>query len=95
MLVRGTRSPSRSVPMGHPLQHETQALRAWLHQPDRLRTEISYAGRCRIANGVYASGGAPESLVRSWRTPTGEYGAEWDQAREVRAAIEVFRQPAC
>ncbi|MEU9784719.1 hypothetical protein AB0H92_27780 [Streptomyces phaeochromogenes] len=33
-----------------------------------------------------------ESLVRSWRTPTGEYGAEWDQAREVRTAIEVFRQ---
>ena len=27
-----------------------------------------------------------ESLVRSWRTPTGGYGAEWDQAREVRAA---------
>jgi len=34
-----------------------------------------------------------ESLVRSWRTPTGEYGTEWDQAHEVRAAIEVFRQP--
>ncbi|WP_406486153.1 hypothetical protein [Streptomyces phaeochromogenes] len=33
-----------------------------------------------------------ESLVRSWRTPTGECGAEWDQAREVRTAIEVFRQ---
>nr|WP_306944305.1 DUF6292 family protein [Streptomyces phaeochromogenes] len=33
-----------------------------------------------------------ESLVRSWRTPAGEYGAEWDQAREVRTAIEVFRQ---
>ncbi|MGX1916255.1 hypothetical protein ACWIID_46945 [Streptomyces phaeochromogenes] len=33
-----------------------------------------------------------ESLVRSWRTPAGEYGAEWGQAREVRTAIEVFRQ---
>ncbi|WP_307530502.1 hypothetical protein [Streptomyces umbrinus] len=33
-----------------------------------------------------------ESLVRSWRTPAGEYGAEWDQAREVRTAIEAFRQ---
>ncbi|MCR3732341.1 hypothetical protein FHS35_009259 [Streptomyces umbrinus] len=30
--------------------------------------------------------------MRPWRTPTGEYGAEWDQAREVRTAIEVFRQ---
>jgi hypothetical protein len=30
--------------------------------------------------------------VRAWRTPTDEYGAEWDQAREVRTAIEVFRQ---
>ena len=28
----------------------------------------------------------------TWRTPTGEYGAEWDQAHEVRTAIEVFRQ---
>ncbi|MCR3731870.1 hypothetical protein FHS35_008787 [Streptomyces umbrinus] len=26
------------------------------------------------------------------RTPTGERGVEWDQAREVRTAIEVFRQ---
>ncbi|MGX1916027.1 hypothetical protein ACWIID_45700 [Streptomyces phaeochromogenes] len=33
-----------------------------------------------------------ESLVRSWRTPTGEYGAEWDQAHEVRTAINAFRQ---
>jgi hypothetical protein len=33
-----------------------------------------------------------ESLVRSWCTPAGEYGAEWDQAREVRTAIEVFWQ---
>ncbi|MFD9196304.1 hypothetical protein ACFWCA_49960 [Streptomyces phaeochromogenes] len=33
-----------------------------------------------------------EGLVRSWRTPTGEYGAEWDQAREVRTAINAFRQ---
>ena len=35
-----------------------------------------------------------ESLVRSWRTPAGEYGAEWDQAQEVHTAIEVFRQSA-
>ncbi|MCR3732330.1 hypothetical protein FHS35_009248 [Streptomyces umbrinus] len=28
----------------------------------------------------------------AWRTPTGEYGAEWDQAREVRIAIDAFRQ---
>ncbi|MEV4033743.1 hypothetical protein [Streptomyces umbrinus] len=35
---------------------------------------------------------AAESLVRSWRTPTGEHGAEWDQAHEVRAVISMFRQ---
>ncbi|MFD0008247.1 hypothetical protein ACFVJ4_38495 [Streptomyces sp. NPDC127178] len=32
-----------------------------------------------------------EHLVRNWRTPTGEYGAEWDQAPRVRATIERFR----
>ncbi|WP_406410257.1 hypothetical protein [Streptomyces sp. NBC_01614] len=32
-----------------------------------------------------------EHLVRNWRTPTGEYGAEWDQATHVRATIERFR----
>ncbi|MDQ1033230.1 hypothetical protein QF035_010812 [Streptomyces umbrinus] len=26
------------------------------------------------------------------RTPTGEHGAEWDQAHEVRTAINAFRQ---
>ncbi|MFF0509104.1 pPIWI_RE module domain-containing protein [Streptomyces fimicarius] len=45
--------------MGHPLQHRTQALGARLHQPDRYRTAISYADRCRIANGVHASGEGP------------------------------------
>ncbi|WP_326757414.1 hypothetical protein OHB35_00570 [Streptomyces phaeochromogenes] len=30
--------------------------------------------------------------MRAWRTPTGEYGAAWDQAHEVRTAIEEFRQ---
>ncbi|WP_369275798.1 hypothetical protein AB5J55_42875 [Streptomyces sp. R11] len=32
-----------------------------------------------------------EHLVRNWRTPAGEYGAEWDQAPHVRATIERFR----
>ncbi|MEU8852763.1 hypothetical protein AB0C70_42615 [Streptomyces sp. NPDC048564] len=32
-----------------------------------------------------------EHLVCNWRTPTGEYGAEWDQATHVRATIERFR----
>ncbi|MFC8667484.1 hypothetical protein [Streptomyces sp. NPDC057199] len=35
-----------------------------------------------------------ESLVRSWCTPTGEYGAEWAHALEVRTAISAFRQSA-
>lgn len=51
---------------GSPLQHATQTLGARLHQPDRLRTAISYAGRRRIANGVHASG---ESPVESMLTP--------------------------
>ena len=33
-----------------------------------------------------------ESLVRSWRTPTGEYGTEWGQAHQVRTTIDAFRQ---
>ncbi|MGP4052964.1 DUF6292 family protein [Streptomyces sp. 2A115] len=32
-----------------------------------------------------------ERLVRNWRTPTGEYGAEWERAPHVRATIELFR----
>ncbi|WP_328884753.1 DUF6292 family protein [Streptomyces sp. NBC_00299] len=32
-----------------------------------------------------------EHLVRNWRTPTGKYGAEWDQAAQMRATIERFR----
>jgi hypothetical protein len=33
-----------------------------------------------------------EGLVRHRRTPGGEYGAEWDGAAEVRAAIEKFHR---
>ncbi|WP_331752392.1 DUF6292 family protein [Streptomyces chartreusis] len=32
-----------------------------------------------------------EHLVRKGRMPTGEYGAEWDQAAHVRATIDRFR----
>lgn len=32
-----------------------------------------------------------EGLVRHWRTPDGEYGAEWDRALEIRTACEAFR----
>ncbi|MFJ9714252.1 hypothetical protein [Streptomyces sp. NPDC101234] len=32
-----------------------------------------------------------EHLVHNRRTPTGEYGLEWDQAAHVRATIERFR----
>ncbi|RSN90110.1 hypothetical protein DMH26_28550 [Streptomyces sp. WAC 05379] len=32
-----------------------------------------------------------EHLVRNGRTPTGEYGAEWDRAAHVRATIDRFR----
>ncbi|MFI6976927.1 hypothetical protein ACIBMX_49525 [Streptomyces phaeochromogenes] len=33
-----------------------------------------------------------ESMVRSWRTPTGECDAEWDHAQAVRTAIDAFGQ---
>ncbi|MGK5693283.1 hypothetical protein ACSNOJ_10330 [Streptomyces sp. URMC 128] len=33
-----------------------------------------------------------EGLVHHWRTPGGEYGAEWNRAPERRTAIEGFRQ---
>jgi hypothetical protein len=33
-----------------------------------------------------------EQLVHHWRTPDGEYGAEWDRAREVRTALSEFRR---
>jgi hypothetical protein len=33
-----------------------------------------------------------DGLVRRWRTPEGEYAAEWGRAPEVRAAIEAFHQ---
>ncbi|WP_369220591.1 DUF6292 family protein [Streptomyces sp. R39] len=32
-----------------------------------------------------------EQYVRTWRTPTSEYGAEWDGAPHVRDTIERFR----
>ncbi|MCX5060206.1 hypothetical protein OG895_44025 [Streptomyces sp. NBC_00201] len=32
-----------------------------------------------------------EDYVCTWRTPTGEYGAEWDGAPHVRDTIERFR----
>jgi hypothetical protein len=35
---------------------------------------------------------AADGLVRRWRTPIGEYDAEWDQASRTRIAIEEFRQ---
>ncbi|MGI3226775.1 hypothetical protein ACRJ4B_26045 [Streptomyces sp. GTA36] len=31
-----------------------------------------------------------ESMVRSWRTPTGECDAEWDHAQAVCTAIDAF-----
>ncbi|MEU5396072.1 hypothetical protein [Streptomyces tibetensis] len=36
--------------------------------------------------------GIAEGLVRNWRTPEGEYGAEWERASEVRKSIEAFHQ---
>jgi hypothetical protein len=35
---------------------------------------------------------SPKGLVHHWRTPDGEYGAEWHRAPETRTAIEEFRQ---
>ncbi|MGW7385473.1 hypothetical protein [Streptomyces sp. NPDC054794] len=32
-----------------------------------------------------------ERLVRDWRTPTGDYHAEWDAADKTRTAIADFR----
>jgi hypothetical protein len=31
-------------------------------------------------------------LVGSWRTPQGEYGAEWERASQARTAIENLRR---
>ncbi|MFG2811515.1 hypothetical protein [Streptomyces massasporeus] len=36
--------------------------------------------------------GIAEGLVRHWRTPEGEYGAEWERASEVRKSIEALHQ---
>jgi hypothetical protein len=36
--------------------------------------------------------GVAEGLVRHWRTPEGEYGAEWERASEVRKSIDAFHQ---
>ncbi|MFC8667480.1 hypothetical protein [Streptomyces sp. NPDC057199] len=44
---------------------------------------------CRVFAVPEAVAEMAESLVRSWHTPIGEDGAEWEQAHEARTAIDA------
>ncbi|MGW2826409.1 hypothetical protein ACWC24_36310 [Streptomyces sp. NPDC001443] len=64
-----------------------------------LRAGAQAAGPSRQVGALSRVFAAPEDiaeaadrLVRAWRRPHGEYGAEWDRAAKARAAITAFRR---
>jgi hypothetical protein len=67
----------------------------WAYSLHGLSLRTGLSRPLTVLHWVYAApedvAAVGEQFVCHWRLPTGEYGAEWDGASQVRATIDRFR----